>query len=315
MYAIECEGLSKVYRKNRRSVAAVDGLTLQIAPQQVYGFLGPNGAGKTTTIRMLLNLMRPSAGMVRLFGQPVHNNPKALTKVGALVEGADFYPYLSGWDNLRVLGWSSGPFDPDQAKRVLHMVNLQGREHDSVGKYSTGMKQRLGIAAALLNQPDLVILDEPTNGLDPAAIHAMRAFVRHLVDNEGKTVFLSSHLLNEVQQICDRVAIIHQGKLLAEGRVNDLLTQHSHHYLWVEATPLDQATAILNRFGKASPAEDLLTALQVQVPREQVPSIVNELVGSGVQVYQIQYRQSTLEDYFLRLTSSDHFQADQLGGT
>jgi ABC-2 type transport system ATP-binding protein len=315
MYAIECDGVSKVYRKGGRKVAAVEALTLQIAPRQVYGFLGPNGAGKTTTIRMLLNLVRPTAGQLRLFGQPVHDNPAALRKVGALVEGANFYPYLSGWDNLRVLGWSGGAFDPAQAQHVLHMVNLQGREHDRVSKYSTGMKQRLGIAAALLHQPNLVILDEPTNGLDPAAIHTMRAFVRHLVDDEGKTVFLSSHLLNEVQQICDRVGIIHQGRLLAEGRVEDLLNEHSQPYVWVEAVPLASAQVVLAAFGPVKTAEDHLAALQVQVGRERIPAMVGALVDAGIAVYQVQERRSTLEAYFLRLTASDSFQADQLGGT
>lgn len=295
-YAIECQQLSKTYR---RGVKAVVNLNLQIERRQVYGFLGPNGAGKTTTIRMLLGLIRPTSGAAQILGQPVRNNPAALKNVGALVEGASFYPYLSGWDNLRVFGWTSGAFDESRARHLLEVVGLVGREGDRVSKYSTGMKQRLGIAAALLHDPHLLILDEPTNGLDPAGIHEMRNFIRQLVDEHGKTVFLSSHLLGEVQQICDRVAIIHKGFLLAEGRINDLLQAQSDT-LTVEVDAPEAAQAVLVEHWKAQITEQ--NRLSVAVSRSQVPAVVRQLVQAGIQIYGVQHHQLSLEEFFLSVT-------------
>jgi ABC-2 type transport system ATP-binding protein len=299
MFAIECQNLSKRYR---RSVPAVSDLNLNIAPRQVYGFLGPNGAGKTTTIRLLLGLIRPSSGGVRLFGEPV--NPKALKKVGALVEGASFYPYLSGWDNLRVFAWTLGQFDAERAHSLLELVSLHERAHDPVRKYSTGMKQRLGIAAALLHDPDLLILDEPTNGLDPGGIRAMRALIRQLVDDHGKTIFLSSHLLGEVQQICDHVGIINGGRLLAEGTVAALLSQPSAQYLVMDVSPVESAHAALSQRWQVSSSDDP-GKLTVSAMREEIPEVVRALVAADVALFGLQHQQVSLEDFFLSITKSE----------
>jgi ABC-2 type transport system ATP-binding protein len=301
MYAIECQQLSKKYGRGRRAKWALEDLNLQIKPGQVYGFLGPNGAGKTTTIRLLLNLIRPSRGGVFLFGQPLSQD--SLARVGAMVEGASFYPYLSAWDNLRVLGWTSGQFDPARAQNLLAEVGLAERAGDKAGAYSTGMKQRLGIAGALLNNPDLVILDEPTNGLDPAAIVEMRHFIRRLAHEEGKTVFISSHLLNEIQQTADRVAIIQAGRMLAEGRIEDLLAGSADELL-IEAEPLEGALALLKSQGEARLSPSLEGVISLRVGgRAEVPKIVAQLVLNGVKIYNLRHKQQSLEDFFLQITA------------
>lgn len=303
MIAIECHNLTKRYKRAGRSIAAVDQLDLRIESGQVYGFLGPNGAGKTTTIRMLLNLAYPNAGEVRLFGHPVRQNLDALKNVGALVEGASFYPYLSAWDNLKILGWSGRGFDETRAHGLLNELGLLGRENDKVAGYSTGMQQRLGLVAALLHDPDLLILDEPTNGLDPAGIHELRDFLRRLVDERGKTVFLSSHLLSEVQQTCDRVAIIQKGRLLAEGDVTELLRRQSltAHEAILEVEPVEMAQGILVERWQAQLGETRGT-LVVHAEREALPEIVRLLVAADVQIYAMQVRQASLEDFFLSVT-------------
>ena len=210
MLAIQTENLSKTYGRGKNAVAAVKGLNLAVSPGQVYGFLGPNGAGKTTTIRMLLDLIRPSGGKAEIFGRDVRD-AGSLRRVGGLVEGPAFYGYLSGYNNLEVLARTANDYRQERIRSLLDQVGLGSRVKTPAGSYSLGMKQCLGVAAALLGDPDLLLLDEPTNGLDPAGIQEMRGFIRHLAKEQGKTVFLSSHLLNEVEQTCDRVAIIHHG--------------------------------------------------------------------------------------------------------
>ena len=200
-------------------VVAVDGLDLRVRRGDVYGFLGPNGAGKTTTLRMLVGLVRPTSGAAAILGEPP-GAPPGLARIGALIEGPAFYPYLSGRDNLRVLaGHARVP--PARIAAVLDEVALTARAGDRVATYSMGMKQRLGVAAALLKDPELLVLDEPTNGLDPAGMAEMRAFIRAQADG-GRTVLLSSHLMSEIEQVSDRVGVIRAGTLIAEGTVEEL---------------------------------------------------------------------------------------------
>jgi ABC-2 type transport system ATP-binding protein len=199
---IRTENLSKTYGRGTHRVQAVMDLPLEVTAGQVYGFLGPNGAGKTTTIRMMMSLIRPSAGRVEIFGRDARE-VGALRRVGALVEGPAFYDYLSARGNLEILARTAGAFRPERVREVLALVGLEHRADQRVGEYSQGMKQRLGIAVALLGDPDLVILDEPTNGLDPAGMQEIRGLIRDLAVRQGKTVFLSSHLLGEVEQVCD----------------------------------------------------------------------------------------------------------------
>src|SRR5215211_2660243 len=233
---IETHGLTKRYG----NLVAVDGLTMRVHPGEVYGFLGPNGAGKTTTLRMLLGLVRPSAGSALVLGEPP-GSAAGLTRIGAMVETPAFYPFLSGRDNLRVLAGHAG-VPQAQIDAALAAVELVGRAADRFGTYSLGMKQRLGVAAALLKDPDLLILDEPTNGLDPAGMAEMRDFIRSL-GQEGRTVMLSSHLMGEVEQVCDRVGVICDGALVAEGTVDELRGRAG---LRVRAEPLAQATRVID---------------------------------------------------------------------
>ena len=300
--AIRLHELSKTFgRRKKRQVKAVRGINLEVAADQVYGFLGPNGAGKSTTIRMIMDLIRPSHGEVYLYGQSVVQNRDILhQRVGGLVEGAMFYPFLTGRRNLEVIARTAGFYDPVRIEMLLKQVNMQDRADRPVKGYSTGMKQRLGLAAALLNDPDLVILDEPTNGLDPAGIQEMRYFIRELVETQGKTVFLSSHLLSEVEQVCDRVAIINKGKIIREGRVADLLAEQ--HYLHIEAEPLERVTAVV---GEQWPIIHENNGVTLTSPREDTPHIVRQLVENDIAIFQIRSQRQSLEDFFLEVTGQE----------
>ena len=296
--AIQLENVSKIFGRRRKRVEAVRQLSLDVSAGQVFGFLGPNGAGKSTTIRMMMDLIRPSAGSVLLFGQPVQNNLPLLRRVGALVEGATFYDFLTGRKNLEVLARSGGCYDEARIQTLLEQVGMAGRADRRVQGYSTGMKQRLGLAAALLNDPDLVILDEPTNGLDPAGIQDVRHFIRNLAEKQGKTVFLSSHLLSEVEQVCDQVGIISNGRLVQTGNVAELLS--SQAVIRLEVMPADRALGLLL---PKWPTKENGRWLEVQAPREAGPEIVQQLVAAEVQVFQMVVQQQSLEDLFLAATA------------
>jgi ABC-2 type transport system ATP-binding protein len=219
--AIETSGLVKRFG----SVTAVAGLDLTVRQGDVFGFLGPNGAGKTTTIRMFVALLRPSAGEIRLFGETVRPGARALSRVGSLVERPAFYPYLSAIDNLLLLSAARGVSSSEARPAIaaaLERTGLTAVGRRNVGGFSTGMRQRLGLSFALLHRPALVILDEPTNGLDPSGVVEVRSIISGLA-REGTTVFLSSHVLTEVEQLCDRVAVLSRGHIVAEGRTGDLL--------------------------------------------------------------------------------------------
>jgi ABC-2 type transport system ATP-binding protein len=298
---IRIDHLSKVFgRRSKRRVTAVRDLSLQIEPRQVYGFLGPNGAGKTTTIRMILNLMRPSEGRISVFGQPVQQMPEVLRKIGALVEGPAFYPFLNGRDNLQVLARTAGDYHLKRIDELLELVDLKRAARQRYKAYSLGMKQRLGIAAALLSDPPLLILDEPTNGLDPAGIQEIRRLIRRLVDDLGKTVFLSSHLLSEVEQVCDRVAIIHNGVLLREGRVSDLLGEHQR--VRVETSVSPDHLDVLSAYWPVTPNEK---AVYIDATRDDIPRIVRLLTEQNIDIYHISSERRSLEDYFLDVTTQE----------
>lgn len=298
--AIRLENLSKNFGWRGR-IQAVQGLNLDIKAGQVYGFLGPNGAGKTTTIRMLLDLIRPTQGHVYLFGQQVQRQRGVLKRVGAQVEGAMFYNFLTGRRNLEVLALTANLDVPSQEiDRLLQQVGMLSRSRRAVNGYSTGMKQRLGLAATLLGNPDLIILDEPTNGLDPQGIQEIRVFIRDLVDQHGKTVFLSSHLLNEVEQICDRVAIINHGQIIREGTVHDLVSAKTQ--LRLEAEPVEKALGVLQGHW---PAEAVNGHVLINASREDAPAIVEKLVGEGIKIYEISSQRQSLEEYFLAVTQGE----------
>ena len=218
-HVLELVDLTKVYRDR----PAVQDLSLELTAGEILGFVGPNGAGKTTTIRMALNLVRPTSGSVRILGEDVwKRGSRVLSRVGALVEEPNLYPDLTGRENLRAFGTALGGVPADFIDRLLDVVGVAERQHDRVRAYSLGMKQRLGLAVALIGDPDLLVLDEPANGLDPIGIADMRDLLRRLAD-DGRAIFLSSHVLHEVEMLCDRVAIIDQGRLVREGPVGTLL--------------------------------------------------------------------------------------------
>jgi ABC-2 type transport system ATP-binding protein len=279
-------------------VVAVDGIDLTVRPGEVYGFLGPNGAGKTTTLRMLLGLIRPTAGTVSVLGRGP-GDPSALARIGALIEGPAFYPYLSGSDNLRVVARYAG-VPASQVPAALRTVDLDDRGGDKFSAYSLGMKQRLGVAAALLKDPDLVVLDEPTNGLDPAGMRDMRRLVREL-GASGRTVLLSSHLLGEVQQVCDRVAVIDRGRVLAESTVDEL---RGGGELVLTAFPSDVARVQLEAMPEVERVRSHDGMLRVRVDDRHTAAINRTLVSAGVAVTELRRDERQLEDVFLEMT--DH---------
>jgi ABC-type multidrug transport system ATPase subunit len=296
--AIETRGLTRRFGTQ----LAVNELNLQVPEAGVYGFLGPNGAGKTTTIRMLLGLIRPNAGEVQLFGESLATNHQSLMRrVGALVETPSLYPHLTGRENLevtrRLLGAGRELID-----RALGIVKLTDDAHRRVREYSLGMRQRLGLALALLNKPQLLILDEPANGLDPAGIHEMRALIRLLPAEFGITVFLSSHLLSEVEQVAGHIGIIHQGRLLFQGTLADLQAERQEH-LTIGVKQPDQALRCLTNAGWSAHKRDdgwLTVAATTPDAAAQINSL---LVSQSLEVFHIALTQASLEDIFLSLTS------------
>ena len=302
---IKFSSLSKTFGRGNKSVQAVVDLNLSILPSQVYGFLGRNGAGKTTTIRLLLDLIHPTHGQASLYGENVQNNPRILSKVGSLVEDPGFYNFMNGRDNLLTLVHTSGEKPSNRVDQLLEQVGLTDAAAQIVSGYSKGMRQRLGIAAALLNDPELVILDEPTNGLDPNGIQEIRKFIRDLVEVEGKTVFISSHLLSEVEQVCDRVAIIHQGRIIREGKVSQLLSGGNEH-LRLSVSPLSKTLEILQpqwqvaRISQHDPEGK--TWIQVDTSPDAAPQIIRQLVEAGIDIHQVLEGKQSLEDLFMEVT-------------
>jgi len=297
--AIQAIALSKSYGKR----LAVDHLDLQVERAELFGFLGPNGAGKTTTIRMALGLIAPTGGSVEILGEEVRSHrSQVLPRVGALVESPALYGYLSGRDNLRAVGNLLGGASEKRIDEVLEIVSLKGRDRDRVKTYSLGMKQRLGLALALLNDPDLLILDEPANGLDPAGIVEMRDLLKELAA-EGKTVFISSHVLSEVQQICTRVAIINHGKLVRVAPVHDLLQSSGDYEVKVDDPADVLAVLRLQPWGQQARIENgfVVTA----APDGRGRNLIKFLVDGGHVPDSVSERQKDLEDIFLSLTGGD----------
>jgi ABC-2 type transport system ATP-binding protein len=295
---IWAHGLSKRYKK----VTAVNGVSLEVQAGDVFGLLGPNGAGKTTLIRMLLGLVAPSDGEAKVLGyDPMQERAQILARTSAIIESPALYPTLSGRDNLIAMGKISGLEDPARIDWALETMGLQNRANDQYRTYSLGMKQRLCIAAALLNDPQLIILDEPTNGLDPAGMNEIRGLIRQLA-GQGRTVVLCSHLLNEVQQVCNRVAIMKKGEIIMSGLVSDLLAEHTGLQIKVAVSQREAAAEVLRRNGW----QDGLSLEDNYIVLERPDSegaIVNEaLAQHGIFASELTPRLQSLEDYFLKLT-------------
>lgn len=293
---LKTTGLTRRYGR----IMAVNGLDLEIQRGQIFGFLGPNGSGKTTTIGMILGLLRPTSGHVELFGTDTRRDLVGpLKHVGCVLEGASAYPHLSGRDNLRVWSMVAGGVSDRRIDEVLSLVGLSERMRSKARTYSLGMRQRLAIAAALLTDPDLVVMDEPTNGLDPAGMREIRQLIRDL-GAMGKTIFVSSHMLGEVEQVCDHVAILKAGQLLMQGDVTTLLGRGTS--LELQVTDVERALQVL-------PGLDFVTSvtrdgvrLVVETVDGRAADVSRELAGHGVYLSELRSRQSSLEDIFLEMT-------------
>jgi ABC-2 type transport system ATP-binding protein len=293
---VETHGLGKRYGER---IVAVDDLDLRVRRGEVYGFLGPNGAGKTTTLRMLLGLIRPTAGSARVLGAPP-GTPEGLGRLGSLIESPTFYPHLSGRDNLRVLTLYAR-IPEKRIASVLEEVDLSARAGDRFGTYSLGMKQRLGIAAALLKDPELLILDEPTNGMDPAGMAEMRPFIRGL-GRGNRTVLLSSHLMSEVEQVCDRVGVISRGRLVSEGTVDELRGSES---LWLRADPPGEAERVLRTVRGIGDVARADGGLRIAAEPAAAPAVNRALVEAGIAVSELRPERASLEQVFLELTQGE----------
>ena len=286
----------KLTKRYGPSITAVDNLDLEVRRGEVFGFLGPNGAGKTTTLRMLLGLIRPTSGSA-MVAEHRPGDPEGLRRIGSLVESPAFWPYLSGRENLKIVADYAG-IPHNRVNAALEEVDLLDRAKDRFGTYSMGMKQRLAVAAALIKDPELLILDEPTNGLDPQGVVEMRTLIRRLGTGD-RTVMLSSHLLNEVQQISDRVAIVRKGKLVAQGTVHDLRGEDA---IVVRATPSDAARRQLDRMLGAAAVTGVDGTLRLAVDPNRAADINDALVGAGIKVSELRPVERTLEEVFLTLT-------------
>lgn len=295
-YLIETNGLTKKFGK----FTAVDGIDLKVPEGVIYGFLGPNGAGKSTTIRMLLGLIKPTEGKVKVFNKSFSSSRiEILGKVGSMVEYPSYYGHLTAWENLNIAR-KILELDKNEIDRVLKIVRLDDVKNKTVKKFSLGMKQRLGIAQALLGKPELLILDEPTNGLDPAGIHEIRDLIKGLPEKMGITLLVSSHILSEIELVASHVGIINKGKLLFQGTLEELRGK-SVSKIRIDVVPTDRAAEFLKRKGYAPEIKD--KSIFIGSSNIKPCSINKELILEGFEVNHLSYNQSNLEDIFLEITS------------
>jgi len=290
---VELKQLSKTIGKKK----IIDNLNLSLFPGQITGFLGPNGAGKTTTIRMMAGLMKPTSGEVVVEGQTLNEHfEETMSKVGVIVENPEMYKYMSGWKNLVHFARMNKTITTERIKEVVDQVGMQNRIHEKVSTYSLGMRQRLGLAQALLHRPKFLILDEPTNGLDPAGIREFRTYLRKIAAEDGVSVFVSSHLLSEIELMCDRIAVIQNGQLIDIREMNQ--KEEAHYY--IEAQPVDQTREFLVSQGFI--LETSGAGFITKVEQEKIPAIIQSMVAENLQVFAVQPFRKTLEDQFLEMT-------------
>lgn len=300
---VRLENVTKIIGKK----TIIDQISFEIYPGEVFGFLGPNGAGKTTTIRMLVGLIKPTSGKVEICGFDAGKQfVKAMQRLGSIVENPELYKYLSGRENLQIFARMLPGVDEERIQEVIDLVDLTARVDDQVRTYSLGMRQRLGIAQALLGRPDVLILDEPTNGLDPMGIKDLRTFIRKLVDETGLSVLVSSHILSEIELLADRVAIMSHGKIVKTGSVSDLVNSLSSGVDW-RVSDSFRALAILNESPHVQAAELYDDHTIHTLMDESKTFILNEaLLKAGIEVWTIERKVQTLEDLFISLTGGDH---------
>ncbi len=304
--AVQLKNLTK--RVGQKTI--VDHLSFDIPRGEVFGFLGPNGAGKTTTIRMIVGLIAISEGQVLIHGLDVQKNfVKAMTNIGCIVENPELYKYLTGYQNLlHMARMGQHPIDRKRIEEVVSLVGLEDRIHDKVKTYSLGMRQRLGLAQALVHKPSILILDEPTNGLDPAGIRELRDHLRHLAKEEGMAVIVSSHLLSEMELMCDRVAVISHGKLIQVERIGDMVA--SENGVQTTTFTVNNATDAKELLSRTLQIDATLSTdddqkLSIIVNRDQVADAIKVLVDNKIRIYEASTQRKTLEDTFLEMTGDE----------
>ncbi|MFD2658064.1 ABC transporter ATP-binding protein [Gracilibacillus thailandensis] len=279
----------------------IKGLNFSIKRGEVFGFLGPNGAGKTTTIRMMVGLMKITSGDIKINGVSIkHNFKEAIQHVGAIVENPEMYPFMSGWKNLKHFARMISGITDERIKEVIRLVGLEKAIHEKVGKYSLGMRQRMGIAQALLHKPSILILDEPTNGLDPAGIREIRTYIRNLAEQEQVSVIVSSHLLSEIELMCDRIGIIKNGELITVEEVQDTNTENDHVTVKLDVDDNEKVKAILQDQLELE-AKIVQDRVVANLPKSTVPQLVRTLVEEDIAIYEVAVERSRLEDKFFEL--------------
>jgi ABC-2 type transport system ATP-binding protein len=298
--------LKNVTKRMGRNIV-IDNLTFDVPQGEIFGFLGPNGAGKTTTIRMMVGLMKISDGEILIKGKNIKSEfSAAISHVGAIVENPEMYKYLTGYQNLVHFARMVEGVTKERIDEVIKLVKLENRIHDKVKKYSLGMRQRLGVAQALLHRPSLLILDEPTNGLDPAGIRELRDYLRFLTRTERITVIVSSHLLTEMELMCDRVAILQKGKLVDVKPIQELIGSHDGTQTYhMEVSSVEQALQIIKEMHGTKDVQIISDRLEVVTNRDQIPEIINALMHEDIRVYSAQVVRQSLEDRFLEITGGE----------
>ncbi|MED2748020.1 ABC transporter ATP-binding protein [Brevibacillus porteri] len=310
---LSVKGLQKAIGKK----SIIHDITFDVFAGEVFGFLGPNGAGKTTTIRMLVGLAKSDGGDIRIGGISLQEQfPQAIAQVGCIVENPELYKFLTGRENLEQFARMSGGITPERIEEIVRFVDLERAIDDKVKTYSLGMRQRLGIAQALLHRPKILILDEPTNGLDPAGIRELRQFIRKLAEEEGLAVFISSHLLSEIEMMCDRVAIISQGKVISVGLVKELMEQFADQVDWkIPSSHIQKAEEVLRKLPAVTDVWVVSEErLKSRMDIEKVSEANQALVNGGIPVMGIATKTVTLEDLFLTLTGGGGSHGAEHGG-
>jgi len=300
MSAIQIQSVSKVIKGKK----IIDSLSLEVHKGEVFGLLGPNGAGKTTTIRMIVGLISMTEGDIKIAGSSIKTDfEKAISRIGAIIENPEMYKFLSGYQNLLHFSRMSKGISKKKIEEVVELVGLKNRIHEKVKTYSLGMRQRLGLAQCLLHDPDVLILDEPTNGLDPAGIREIRDHLRMLAREKNMAIIVSSHLLSEMEMMCDRIGIIQQGKLLNVQSVQEFV-QSTNPIFELEVEPKEKAITILKHSYPEGKVEEKEKAVTILIEKKEIPNIVKKLVEKNVHIYGIKEKRRTLEESFLELTTN-----------
>jgi len=294
---LKCEAINKSIRRKK----IIKDVSFEIREGEILGFIGPNGAGKTTTIKLIIGLQKLDSGTIEINGYNIKTNfEKAIERVGTIVENPDLYMYMSGYDNLKVVANLYKGIDKKRIDEVVKLVGLENRIKDKVSKYSLGMRQRLGIAQAILHKPNLLILDEPTNGLDPEGIKQVRDLIKDLATREKMSIMISSHNLSEIENVCNKICIIQSGEILEETGIEEIKKETTNDEYVIEVDSSEDAINILENAEKISE-----TKISIKVTKEQVPEIINKLVKNKIKIYGVIQNEISLEEAFLRKTGGN----------